>query len=211
MPEGRLRPFAAVRAAGTHLSPCLLNDSDKLFAGILCVLRRETGDLILQENQARGVFKKLRAWIGLKSSLGNPGGRIASFLRLYAGLAKQLARALRLFSIEALPPSKVTCPVGGIRAAGNPPALEMLAACRQAKQVGRVRSEPKEPCFHPVGVYELRGSSVQALGICRMSSVDQLARKFEGIHPGILQQISRGGKTKGLLQNIDPLVSAGWL
>src|SRR4029077_7709885 len=100
---------------------------EKLRAGIVGMLGRETRDLIFEKNETGGIFKELRIRIDLQSGLGNPGGSLLSLSRLHAGLEEQFACALRLSSIEILPPREIPGSALRKRIARNTPALEMLA------------------------------------------------------------------------------------
>jgi len=150
------------------------------------MLSCETCDLVFEENEACGIFKHLCIWIDLEPGFGNPCSSILRLSRLHTGLEEQFASTLRLSAIEAFPPSEITSSVRRIRIARNAPALEMLAPCRQAKQLRRAWRKTNQPRLHPVSVDEFSGPPVQALGIARMSGVDELTRNCIGIHLGTL-------------------------
>ena len=151
------------------------------------MLDSEIRDLVLQKNEACGIFKQLSVGIYLQSGLGNPCSRIFGLSRLHTSLEEQFASALRLSAIEAFSPREISGSVRRIRIARNTPALEMLASRRQAKQLRGAWRETNEPRFHSVGVDEFSGPSVAAFGIARMSGVDELTRTWIEIHPGILR------------------------
>ena len=151
------------------------------------MLDSETRDLVLQKNEACGIFKQLSVGIYLQSGLGNPCSRIFGLSRLHTCLEEQFASALRLSAIEAFSPREISGSVRRIRIARNTPALEMLASRRQAKQLRGAWRETNEPRLHSVGVDEFSGPSVEAFGIARMSGVDELARICIEIHLGILR------------------------
>ena len=147
------------------------------------MLDSEIRDLVLQKNEACGIFKQLSVGIYLQSGLGNPCSRIFGLSRLHTSLEEQFASALRLSAIEAFSPREISGSVRRIRIARNTPALEMLAPRRQAKQLRGAWRETNEPRFHSVGVDEFSGPSVAAFGIARMSGVDELTRTWIEIHP----------------------------
>ena len=151
------------------------------------MLDSETRDLVLQKNEACGIFKQLSVGIYLQSGLGNPCSRIFGLSRLHTSLEEQFASALRLSAIEAFSPREISGSVRRIRIARNTPALEMLAPRRQAKQLRGAWRETNEPRLHSVGVDEFSGPSVEAFGIARMSGVDELTRTWIEIHLGILR------------------------
>ena len=68
----------------THLPPRALQDADELLLRVVGVLGGEIGDLVLEEDEARGVLEGLGAGVGLQAGFGNPGG---DFLRLGGGHA----------------------------------------------------------------------------------------------------------------------------
>ena len=172
---------------GAHLAPRLLNDSEKLVSRIVRMLDSETRDLILQKYEAGGIFKELSVGIDLQSRLGNPRRRVFSLSRLHTGLEEQFASALGLSTIEALSPREISGSVCRKRIARNPPALEVLASRRQAKQLRGAWRETNEPRLHPVGVDEFSRTSVEALGIARMSGINEPTRTDIEIHLGILR------------------------
>jgi hypothetical protein len=186
-PRRELQAKCSLSRGGAHLAPRLLNDSEKLVSRVVRMLDSETRDLVLQKNEACGIFKQLSVGIRLQSGLGNPCSRIFGLSRLGACLEEQFASALRLSAVEAFSPREISGSVRRIRIARNTPALEMLASRRQAKKLRGAWRETNEPRLDSVRVDELSRPSVEALGIARMSGVDELTRTCIEIHVGILK------------------------
>jgi hypothetical protein len=133
---------------GSHFSPRFAQGVDDL---VVSGLRSEIGELILQKDEAKGVFEDAAFGVGGEVLFEIKILHAKNDIIGIAGLAEDFAGFLGMKGLEGGAPLKIARAGHGVGGAGNLPAAEMLAACGQAKFLGSPGAKLEDPAGQFLG------------------------------------------------------------
>ena len=139
-----------------HFLPALPEGIDHFNVGCLA---GEAGKLVLEEDEAQGVFQdaafRVLREVLLEVQLLDPGNHVISIADLVEDLAGLLG--VELFELRA--PLQIAGAGHRIGIARDHPTAEVLAARGETKGLGGPRAEDEDPVRQPLGVDEFAGVS----------------------------------------------------